>query len=40
LGRKIAKALTQADIAKFQADVAAGKSRADIKTKKAGTRDH
>ena len=36
LGRKIAKALTQADIAKFQADVAVGKSRADIKTKKRG----
>jgi integrase len=36
LGRKTAKALTQADIAKFQADVAAGKSRADIKTKKRG----
>jgi integrase len=36
LGSKIAKALTQADIAKFQADVAAGKSRADIKTKKRG----
>jgi integrase len=32
LGRKIAKALTQADIAKFQADVAGGKSKADIKT--------
>jgi integrase len=36
LGRKIAKALTQADIAKFQADVAVGKSKADIKTKKRG----
>jgi integrase len=36
LGRKIAKALTQADIAKFQVDVAAGKSKADIKTKKRG----
>jgi integrase len=36
LGSRIAKALTQADIAKFQADVAAGKSRADIKTKKRG----
>jgi integrase len=36
LGRKTAKALTQADIAKFQADVAAGKSRADVKTKKRG----
>jgi len=36
LGRKTAKALTQADIAKFQADVAAGKSQADIKTKERG----
>jgi integrase len=36
LGRHVAKALTQADVAKFQADVAAGKSRADIKTKKHG----
>ena len=36
LGRKIAKTLTQADIAKFQADVAAGKTKADIKTKKQG----
>jgi integrase len=36
LGRHIAKALTQADVAKFQADVAAGKSKADIKTKKHG----
>jgi integrase len=36
LGRKLASALTQADIAKFQVDVAAGKSRADIKTGKRG----
>ncbi len=36
LGRKFAKALTPADIAKFQTDVAAGKSKADIKTKKRG----
>jgi integrase len=36
LGRKIASALAQADIAKFQADVAVGKSRADIKTRKRG----
>ena len=32
LGNKMAKALTQADIARFQADVAAGKSKADVKT--------
>jgi integrase len=32
LGRKLAKALTQADVAKFQADVAAGKSKADART--------
>src|SRR5207248_6132989 len=32
LGSKIAKTVTQAEIAKFQADVAAGKSKADIKT--------
>lgn len=36
LGRKIAKSLTHADIAKFQFDVALGKSKADIKTKKRG----
>jgi integrase len=36
LGRKTAKSLTQTDIAKFQVDVAAGKSRADIKTKERG----
>jgi integrase len=32
LGRRIVSALTQADVAKFQADVAAGRSKADIKT--------
>lgn len=32
LGRKLLSALTQTDIAKFQADVAAGKSRADVRT--------
>jgi integrase len=32
LGRKLVKSLTQADIAKFQADVAAGKTAADVKT--------
>jgi integrase len=32
LGRKPARALTQADVAKFQADVAAGKSKADVRT--------
>jgi len=36
LGRKSAKSLTQADVAKFQADVAAGRSKADIKTRKRG----
>lgn len=36
LGRKSAKALTKADVAKFQADVSAGKSKADIKTGKRG----
>jgi integrase len=36
LGRKIAKTLSQADVARFQTDVATGKSRADIKTKKHG----
>jgi Arm DNA-binding domain len=36
LGRRIARSLSQSDIAKFQADVAAGKSKADIKTKKRG----
>ena len=32
LGRKLLSALTQTDIAKFQADIAAGKSRADVRT--------
>jgi integrase len=36
LGRRVARSLSQADIAKFQADVAAGKSKADLKTKKRG----
>jgi integrase len=36
IGGKLIKALTQADVAKFQADVAAGKSKADVKTKKRG----
>ena len=36
LGRKIAKSLTQAEIAKFQVNVAEGKSRADIRTGKRG----
>ena len=36
LGRKLAVALTAGDAAKFQADVAAGKSKADVKTKKRG----
>jgi integrase len=36
LGRKLARSLTQADVAKFQADVATGKSKADVKTKKRG----
>lgn len=36
LGRKMAKSLTQAEIARFQADVAAGKTAADVKTKKRG----
>jgi integrase len=36
LGRKSVKALTKADIAKFQADVATGKSKADIKTRPRG----
>jgi integrase len=36
LGRKMAKALTQADVARFQADVAVGKSKADIRTKSRG----
>ena len=36
LGRKMGKALTQADVARFQADVAVGKSKADIRTKSRG----
>jgi integrase len=36
LGRKLLNTLTAADIAKFQADVAAGKNKADIKTRKRG----
>ena len=36
LGRKSAKALTKAEVAKFQADVAAGRSKTDIKTRKRG----
>lgn len=36
LGRKIARSLQRHDVAKFQTDVAAGKSKADIKTKKHG----
>jgi integrase len=36
LGRKLAKALTQVDVARFQADVAMGRSKADIKTKSRG----
>jgi integrase len=32
LGRKLAKGLTQADVARFQTDIAKGKSAADIKT--------
>src|SRR5216683_5392219 len=36
LGKNLVRHLTQADVAKFQADVAAGKSKADIKTKLRG----
>jgi integrase len=36
LGRKLLNTLTAADIAKFQADVAAGKNKADIKTGRRG----
>jgi integrase len=32
LGRKVAKTLAQADVSKFQIDVASGKTKADIKT--------
>ncbi len=36
LGRKLAAALTHDDVVRFQRDVAAGKSKADIKTRKRG----
>ena len=36
LGRKIARALTAAEVAKFQADVAAGKTATDVKTTQRG----
>jgi integrase len=36
LGRKLAALLTHDDVVRFQRDVAAGKSKADIKTKKRG----
>jgi integrase len=36
LGRRVVRSLSQADIAKFQVDVAAGKSKADVKTKSRG----
>ena len=36
LGRKLAASLTHDDVVKFQRDVAVGKSKADIKTKKHG----
>jgi integrase len=36
LGRKMLKSLTQADLARFQVDVAVGKSKADIRTKRRG----
>ena len=36
LGRKLAASLNHDDVVRFQRDVAAGKSRADIKTKKRG----
>jgi integrase len=36
LGRKLVAALTHDDVVRFQRDVAAGKSKADIKTKKRG----
>ena len=36
LGKNLVRHLTQADVTKFQADVAAGKSKADIKTKLRG----
>jgi hypothetical protein len=37
-GRKVAKSLTQADVARFQADVAAGKTADDVKTPTATER--
>jgi integrase len=36
LGQKMLKSLTQAEVAKFQADVAAGKNTTDVRTKKRG----
>ena len=36
LGRKMLKSLTQADVAKLQADIASGKSKADVRTKSRG----
>lgn len=36
LGRKLAASLTHDDVVRFQRDVAAGRSRADIKTRKRG----
>ena len=36
LGRKLATSLTHDDVVRFQRDVAAGKSKADIKTRKRG----
>jgi integrase len=36
LSRKMLKSLTQADVAKFQSDVASGKSKADVRTKSRG----
>ncbi len=36
LGKRPARSLTQSDVAKFQADVAAGRNKADVKTKKRG----
>ena len=36
LDSKLALALTACDVAKFESDVATGKSKADVKTKKRG----
>jgi integrase len=36
IGKKLIKTLTQSDMARFQADVAAGKSKDDVKTKRRG----